>query len=286
MSVNLRNELRQRYGTRTDVQTPEVASGGPGSVSGGSGGESLDRERAFVVTGNSGRTVITAPVTAMAADKAAREGFSYLSGRLVGADRPNDNGAMWSSGDLELANATVAGGPLNWLHQERTIIGALLESTFNGGRESADDSDAHIGTSAVMWDFLYPREVAAVKSASASGQLFLSMECLSRQVECVSGFGREGCGEKFEYAAYDSGDCCSHLRERSSVRRFVDPTFYGAAVVVPPVRPGWSEARATVESAEELKRAAAAAETTQLDEVMSDSQAAAMVAHVIQWANR
>ena len=39
---------------------------------------------------------------------------------------------------------------------------------------------------------------------------------------------------------------CEHLLERSSVRHIVNPVFRGGALIVPPVRPGWKNASATI----------------------------------------
>jgi hypothetical protein len=45
------------------------------------------------------------------------------------------------------------------------------------------------------------------------------------------------------------------MKQRSATRQFRDPIFLGAAVIVPPVRPGWADADATV-----AKQAASLAE--------------------------
>jgi hypothetical protein len=99
---------------------------------------------------------------------------------------------------------------------------------------------------------VYPHEAAVVEMASQLGQLAYSMECVSEQVQCV---GPHGCGESFPYNEFAAGKCCQHLKERSSIRRLVNPTFLGGAVIVPPTKPGWAEANAMV-----MRQAAAMAE--------------------------
>ena len=86
MSIDLRDEFRKRYGTPPAAAAPAAAP------------DDSVRERAFVLTAASGRTVITAPLRQVAR---ANEGFEYLRGRFVEADSPNRNKAMWTVDDLE-----------------------------------------------------------------------------------------------------------------------------------------------------------------------------------------
>ena len=53
---------------------------------------------------------------------------------------------------------------------------------------------------------------------------------------------------------------CEHLLERSSIRHIVNPTFRGGALIVPPVRPGWKNANASVLTDAVMQEAAAFAE--------------------------
>lgn len=272
--ADLRDSYRSRYGSGYQIEPlkavePPLPTGVP------IGGEP---ERAFVLHAESGRTVITAPIREIAKRNGS---FTYLTGRLVGADQPNGNGALWSTEDLQLGEASVAGGPLNWLHDENKIIGCLLDGSLIQGREEAAGLGNHIVSNAAVWSFLYPRETAVIEKAAADGQLYYSMECISREVGCVDSPGRPGCGDVVSYGDYDAGKCCQHLRERSSIRRFIDPLFQGAAVIVPPVRPGWGNA--TVEVA---RQAAALAESQIHDASLSESQARDLATAVLGWANR
>lgn len=270
MSIDLRNRLRQTYGT-----TPAPSAPTPVDTA-----VSPTPERAFVLQAKSGRTVITGPVREIAM---ANKGFTYLRGRFVEADSPNSNGALWTTADLELGQNTVAGGPLNWLHDDRQIIGSLLDGSLVEGREAAADRPSignHIETTAAVWRFLFPKQADAIERAAADRGLYFSMECISREVACVDAAGRPGCGEHFSYDDYDAGRTCEHLRERSSLRRFVDPIFLGGAVIVPPVRPGWANAEAEI-----VRQAAAAAEQAQLDD-LTQQQATDLATAVLEWANR
>lgn len=269
MSIDLRDVLRAKYGTPS---TP-VETGTPTGV---------ETEKAFVVHAKSGRTVITGPLREVAM---ANQGFTYLRGRFVEADTPNSNGALWTSDDLELGQHTVAGGPLNWLHDDRQIIGSLLDGNMVEGREAAAYQPAignHIETTAAVWRFLFPKQADAIEKAAKDHGLYFSMECISREVACVDTPGRPGCGEQFGYEDYDAGKVCEHLRERSSIRRFVDPIFLGGAVIVPPVKPGWANAEAEV-----VRQAAALSERADLaGDDLTTKQATELAAAVLQWANR
>lgn len=270
MSIDLRDQLRAKYGSAPS--TP-VETGGPIAP--------VETEKAFVLHAKSGRTLITGPIREIAM---ANAGFTYLRGRFVEADTPNANGAMWTTADLELGQNTVAGGPLNWLHDDRKIIGSLLDGNLVAGREQSAAGGEnlignHIETTAAVWRFLFPQQTDAIEKAAKDHGLYFSMECISRQVACV---GETGCGEQFDYGDYDAGNVCSHLRERASVRRFVDPIFLGGAVIVPPVKPGWASADAEV-----VRQAAALSEEQGVaGDDMNEKQAVELAAAVLQWANR
>ena len=262
-----RAELRVRYGSKTPSPVVEPVLRVETEPS---------RERAFVVTGQSGRTVITGPVREIASKN---EGFTYLRGRFVEADTPNRNGAMWTTDDLQIGEATVAGGPLNWLHQERHIIGSLLDGQLVAGKEAAAAGIGnHIVSNAAVWRFLFPNETATIEKAAASNELWYSMECVSKKVQCT---GDTGCGESFEYGVYNRQQACEHLREKSSVRRFVDPIFLGGAIIVPPVKPGWGHADVEV-----VRQAAQVTEEHELADALSKPQAEHMVQQILMWANR
>lgn len=109
-------------------------------------------------------------------------------------------------------------------------------------------------------------------------QLWYSMECISRKIECV---GENGCGKVVDYRERSSANACSHLRERSAHRRLVDPIFQGAAIIVPPVKPGWGDADLTVS-----RQAAALVEKDQMNlPNLTTAQAEVMVAQVLAYAN-
>lgn len=269
--LDLRDEFRDRYGVKPVKGSHQPIVDEPPAIE-------VEPERAFVVEGK-GRTVITAPLREVAAKNV---GFTYLRGRFVEADTPNGNGALWTTEDLQIGEATVAGGPLNWLHQEDKIIGTLLDGQLVSGREAAGAGVGnHIVSTAAVWRFLFQREADTIEKAAKDGALFYSMECLSREVACVDTPGRPGCGEQFSYADYDAKRACAHLNQRASVRRFVDPLFLGGAIIVPPIQPGWGKAEVEV-----MRQAAALSEREHLENGLGQQEAETLAAQIITWANR
>ncbi len=212
--------------------------------------------KAFVADVN-GRTVVTGPATASlrepTVDDIANEHLLWMHGKFVGAELPNRNGALWSAGDLEMSAGSVTNGPLNWLHEARHVIGTLAESQYVNavktgptGLESAAEGGTvqpHLTATAAIWKWIWPDEAFVIQQASEMKQLWYSMECISKEVTCA---GENGCGNTTSYANYMSGAACEHVNQRASVRQFVNPVFLGGAVIVPPTRPGWAEADASV----------------------------------------
>lgn len=366
--AQLRDEIRDRYALENSASTREAARVST-DVDGLPVEEIFDEsaiERAFTVDSARGSVVITGPAHTIReqATAQANPGFAYLTGRFVEADRANRNGAYWSTPDLQLGQPTIAGGPLNWLHQERHVIGTLLSANLVTAREDAAayrqeardvptkerrqlkkqgkamqdesfpikteqdlrnairlagnsknpaaarrhiirqarklglsklipdswtkesssvDIGNHINAAAAVWRFLYPAETDLIQRASESRELWYSMECVSRQVQCLESAEHAGCGETFEYATYmhDRDNVCEHLREGSGARRFVEPVFLGGAVILPPVRPGWAHANA--ELAREAARVTEASGLT--DTGMSTGEAEGMVQQILDWAN-
>lgn len=242
-----RLEVNEREGSMNAADTRD-----PGLVA-----DSLDAAtKAFSVEIN-GRQFVAAPATALSAtlesaamreptiDEIAEQPLLWMSGRFVGANEPNRNGAYWSSGDLQIASDSVAHGPLNWLHEGRHIIGTISKAQYRPAFETADrrQIQPHIEASAGIWRWIYPDEAFVVQQASELGQLWYSMECISKEITCT---GPNGCGNSVSYSDYTAGAACDHVVQRASIRQFNSPVFLGGAVIVPPTRPGWADADASV----------------------------------------
>jgi hypothetical protein len=195
----------------------------------------------------------------------ASDPLMWIAGRYVEANVPNRNGALWSTQDLESGEATIANGPINWLHEERHIIGSIVASEMVYARDTtaadlgAHGLNDHVVTLGAVWPWIFPQEAAIIKQASEAGTLWESMECVSEEVACLSG----DCGRQVPYRDYmlqQETARCEHM-QAGEPRRFVNPSFRGVGIIVPPVRPGWAHAdvRVLEQKAEELIENQAAA---------------------------
>lgn len=99
--------------------------------------------------------------------------------------------------------------------------------------------NAYVEALGVFWRHYFPEEFALVEAAHAEGKLYYSMECIPSQIQCA---GANGCGETFQYAGRVSETYCAHLKDGVSDKHLINPHFTAGAILVPPVRPGWSNA--------------------------------------------
>lgn len=236
----------------------------------------------FAARGRTGAENLPPRVAEVFREKSAAETANlWISGRYVEADSPNRNAAYWSTEDLQIGQPSVAHGPINWLHEERHIIGAIAASEMvHVDRESAGEDGVgnHIVALGAVWPFVYPQEARIIADASGAGNLWFSMECVSRAVACLA----DDCSNEMTYADYmrEKASRCDHMKD-GAPRRFVDPVFEGAGIIVPPVRPGWAKADARVlmpQAAALAERQAAAFEG------MPTSDAETLVAQLISAA--
>ena len=190
--------------------------------------------------------------------------IQWIAGNFVEADKPNQNNQFWTAADLEVSEYTIRYSPLNMIHRWRQPIGFFAETRqVKLGRHlqtagAQQQGSMKIQVLAGLWKHIFPEAAAAVDAANESGDLYFSMECTGSHLRCA---GPNGCGKEFAYQAQDA--LCAHLAERTSIRHIVNPIFRGGAIIVPPTRPGWKGASASVLSDELLREAAAFAEHTE-----------------------
>lgn len=185
----------------------------------------------------------------------------WITGDFVEADRPNSNTQYWTAGDLEVAEYSIRYAPLNMIHRFQTPIGFFAATkSIKLEQAAGDTSPLKIQALSGLWTHIFPFEAAQVEAADDAGLLFYSMECRGSHLICGSDESRQlaGCGQKFDYMAVE--DHCQHLQQRTSVRHIVNPVFRGGAAIVPPVRPGWKSAHASVLSTAVMQEAAQFAE--------------------------
>lgn len=250
--------------------------------------EALERQDSAVAQG-------VPPELAAAWEEAATANpyFLWLQGSFVEAEKANANGAFWSRQELEMGQASVAHGPLNWLHDSRQIIGhfadaQLMKPAMHIGESAADGGRPYIAAAAVMYKHLFPEQARKITEAAGSRQLYYSMECVGRTVSCNTSpdGSRQGCGKEFPYlqTVLEPASCCEHIVRKSSQREFHGTVFLGGAVIVPPVTPAWRNADVDL-----VQKAAAEAERTHEAAsalgITSDRDWAALITSVLTYAS-
>lgn len=183
---------------------------------------------------------------------------TWISGDYVEADKANSNGQYWTAADLSMSEYTIRHAPLNMLHKFRQPVGFFLATkTVKLERDAAAETQGSLKIRALsgLWSHIFQFEQVQVEAADEAGLLFYSMECRGTHLICA---GDNGCGGTFDYMDYRNH--CAHLLDRTSIRHIVNPTFRGGALVVPPVKPGWKHAHASLVSEAVMAEAATFAE--------------------------
>jgi hypothetical protein len=174
----------------------------------------------------------------------------WILGNYVEADNANSNGHIFPLDELIQAQATLPGKPLNMMHREHYIVGAFAGAqllTTEGVPVTAAEVDvatrsevgAHIEALAGMWHNRFTEEFFNVRRAHAEGSLFFSMEAIPDQVSCPT------CDHRTAFAGITSDTYCDHMQGATGPKRLHTPTFSGGAIILPPVKPGWSRADIT-----------------------------------------
>lgn len=191
--------------------------------------------------------------------------IKWIAGDFVESDKANTNKQFWTKDDLAMGEYSIKYAPLNMVHKVRQPVGFFAQTrqiplVAEDAAADADDAPLKIQALSGMWSHVFPFEAALVDQADEAGNLFYSMECRGEKLECA---GESGCGEIFDYMAV--GTHCEHIRDRASVRHIINPTFRGGALIVPPVRPGWDGATASVFQDAVMDAAMAYAESTEAE---------------------
>lgn len=168
------------------------------------------------------------------------ETFVWIAGRYVQSENVNRNGHFWKFEDIQRGEASIKHTPVNAQHEWDRPIGTVVQTKIVQ-RETADSTPTtpEVQALSVVWGANFPHIVQDVRKAHDEGTLFYSMECVAESKQCMN------CERTFAWAAAGA-DLCEHLATDSKApRRFINPTFLGAALIFPPERPGWPDANIT-----------------------------------------
>lgn len=165
--------------------------------------------------------------------------FLWVAGRYVQADNPNRNGQMWAFEDIQKSEASIRHTPVNVAHEWDRPVGTVVQTKIVEREAASGTSAPEVQALSVIWGANFPDVVQEVRKAHDEGTLFYSMECVAEAKQCLT------CEQTFEWAAAGA-EVCRHLAsDATSPRRFINPTFLGAALIFPPERPGWPDASIT-----------------------------------------
>ena len=161
-----------------------------------------------------------------------------ISADLVRSGEPNRNGALFLDEDLQYGLASVADRPINFAHATLDVCGVITAAEIV---LASDGNGGVIQVRGMLWDWVQTDRVIEARAwlESDPDEAYVSMECIPNHVQC---YGPNGCGLFFDYLDVLMGECCVHILDRTSQRRMVNPVFQGMALILPPVKPGWSEA--------------------------------------------
>jgi len=169
----------------------------------------------------------------------SNKNIKWVLGKYVEADNANSNGQYWQYDDLRMSQPTISHSPMNIDHHAQEIVGTWVASEMMHPTDQDSVINPYIETLGAFWKFYFPDTLKKVEAAYNTGGLFISMECVSESITCA---GDNGCGETFDYAGPNSQSYCSHIKDRASFRQLNNPSFLGGALIVPPNKPGWSNA--------------------------------------------
>lgn len=170
----------------------------------------------------------------------SNETFLWIAGRYVQSDNPNRNGQFWTFEDIKKGEASIRYTPVNALHEWDRPIGTVIQTKIVQREGAATNvTSPEVQALSVVWGANFPEVADEIRKAHNEGTLFYSMECIAESKQCLQ------CENVFEWAA-SGAELCRHLAsDHKAPRRFINPTFLGAALIFPPERPGWSDANIT-----------------------------------------
>lgn len=166
---------------------------------------------------------------------------SWVLGRFVEADRPNNNNQFFSLENLEIGKPSIDHAPMNINHSGRNIVGAFVASELIFPTQ--DYEKAYIESLGVFWKYYFQDEYRLIQKANGEGSLFYSMECVP---EFVSTIGGSDDSLMYPYEGRTSPNYPDELNAREVPMSCHNPHFVGGALIIPPVKPGWSQATSTI----------------------------------------
>ena len=202
-----------------------------------------------ILTEGTNSLFLTAPATIVDTEKetaawasqhiVTNKNIKWIIGNYVESDNANSNGQYWEYNDLRMSQPSINHSPMNIDHHANEIVGTWVASEMLMPADNSNIVNPYIETLGAFWKFYFPEKLRQVESAYESGQLFISMECVSDTITCV---GDQGCGKEFAFAGPMSPTYCEHILNRTGHKRLNASQFLAGALIMPGNRPGWKSA--------------------------------------------
>lgn len=172
----------------------------------------------------------------------SNKALGWILGKFVEADNPNNNKQLWTLADLQMTHPTVHYAPMNVNHMPGKVVGAYVATDLLYPNDEAGEgyTNPYVEALSVFWKVYNPEAYSIVERAHEDGSLFYSMECVAETLTFRDG----DLEETFPYKG-PFHPSYGEWNQSSAIRQLDNPHFIGGALIVPPVKPGWSNADIT-----------------------------------------
>lgn len=140
--------------------------------------------------------------------QAPNDNLLWLRGQYVEADHANQNGQVWTAGELAVKSMTPNFMPVTVMHDPRTAVGLIADADLK-----TPDKDgvprARIETALALWRHRFPEVIQEAQANYEAGTLMQSMECHSPHYDCAV------CGTRYQKLpdGAEKANWCEHLAE-------------------------------------------------------------------------
>lgn len=160
---------------------------------------------------------------------APNQNLLWLRGNYVEADNPNQNGQVWTAGELAIKSLTPMFMPVTVMHDPRTAVGLIADTKLiTPDSEQAAVKRARIDTSLAVWAHRFPEVAEEIAHNYESGSLMQSMECVAPHYSCGE------CGQVFQKLpkSAEQANWCAHLKESATAVRILgNVVFTGTGLI-------------------------------------------------------
>lgn len=154
----------------------------------------------------------------------------WLNGRYVEAERANANGQQWRAGDVALKYLQPVFMPVTVMHDPRTAVGLIADTSLKLPAEDSSVPRARIDTMLGIWQHRFPEVAEEAQENYKAGSLMQSMEAISPHYECST------CGTVYQKLPQgaEREQWCEHLRgvgSEKAARILGGVTFTGTGLI-------------------------------------------------------